>query len=292
MYPALLREARPVFIFEFSMQRSLPRIMGILNVTPDSFSDGGRYCTEKELHRRIEELLEEGADIIDVGGESSRPGAEPVPAEEELRRVLPAVAAIRRVSSDIPVSVDTTKAAVARQAVDAGATIINDITALEGDGKMVEVVRRSGAQVVLMHMQGRPRTMQIAPCYTDVVAEINAYLAARIAWLQERGVEHGRIIVDPGLGFGKTLAHNLSILRHLSAFQRHDCPVLIGHSRKGFLGIVAQAKEPAARDLATAVVSAHCARQGVAMLRVHDVAATRQALQIQAVLDGGAVEEE
>lgn len=265
--------------------------MGILNVTPDSFSDGGRYCTEKELHRRIEELLEEGADIIDVGGESSRPGAEPVPAGEELRRVLPAVAAIRRIS-DIPVSVDTTKAAVARQAVDAGATIVNDITALEGDGEMVEVVRRSGVQVVLMHMQGRPRTMQIAPRYTDVVAEINAYLAARIAWLQEQGVEHGRIIVDPGLGFGKTLAHNLSILRQLGAFQRHGCPVLIGHSRKGFLGTVVQTKEPAARDLATAVVSAHCARQGVAMLRVHDVAATRQALHIQAALDGDAAEGE
>lgn len=257
--------------------------MGILNVTPDSFSDGGRYCSEKQLRKRIEELLTDGADIIDVGGESSRPGAEPVSAEEELRRVLPAIAAIRRVSA-IPVSVDTTKAVVARQAVDAGAGIINDITALEGDGAMVEVVRQSGAQVVLMHMQGQPCTMQIAPRYSDVVAEINTYLAARIAWLEERGVERGRIVVDPGLGFGKTLEHNLSILRNLAAFQCHGCPVLIGHSRKSFLGTILQKEDPKARDLATAVVSAHCARQGVDILRVHDVAATRQALQIQAAL--------
>ena len=263
--------------------KKTPKIMGILNVTPDSFSDGGRYCGEAQLRKRITELLDDGADIIDVGGESTRPGAEPVPLDEEIERVLPAIGVIRRISQ-IPVSVDTTKAEVARLALQAGANIINDISALEADAGMIEVLRASGAQVVLMHMQGQPRTMQIAPHYDDVVAEINGYLAARIAWLEERGVERGRILVDPGLGFGKTLEHNLTILRHLPSLRQHGCPVLIGHSRKSFLGTIVQQQEPYKRDLATAMVSAHCARQGVDILRVHNVRATREALQIQDAL--------
>ncbi len=266
-----------------------PKIMGILNVTPDSFSDGGRYCGEEQLEARIEELLADGADIIDVGGESTRPGAEPVSLAEELERVLPAISAIRRISQ-IPVSVDTTKAEVARLALRAGANIINDISALEVDAGMIEVVRASGAQVVLMHMQGRPRTMQQAPHYEDVVAEVNAYLAGRIAGLEAQGIERKNMVVDPGLGFGKTVEHNLSLLRNLSSLRQHGCPVLIGHSRKSFLGMIVQQQEPQKRDLATAMVSAHCAWQGVDILRVHNVRATREALRVQEALRPDAVQ--
>ena len=257
--------------------------MGILNVTPDSFSDGGRYTTKERVQARIEELLADGADIIDVGGESTRPGSDPVSEDEELGRVLPVIAAIRKISS-VPISVDTTKAAVARQALAAGADIINDISGLEADSAMAEAVRKARAKVVLMHMQGQPRTMQQAPHYEDVVAEVNAYLARRIGRLEEQGIERGSIIVDPGLGFGKTLEHNLSILRNLHSLRQHGCPVLIGHSRKSFLGAIAQVKKPEERDIATALVSAFCAGQGMDILRVHNVAATSQALRICAAL--------
>ncbi len=260
------------------------QIMGILNVTPDSFSDGGRYCSDARLQARIEELLADGADLIDVGGESTRPGSDAVSTEEELKRVLPAITAIRKLSS-ISISVDTTKAEVARQALAAGANIINDISALEGDPAMIEVLSDSQAQVVLMHMQGQPRTMQQAPRYADVVAEVNAYLARRIAWLEGQGLARERMIVDPGLGFGKTLEHNLSILHNLASFRQHGCPVLIGHSRKTFLGAIAQIEKAAERDLATALVSAFCARHHMDILRVHNVAATREALALQAALE-------
>lgn len=264
-------------------KKTQTRIMGILNVTPDSFSDGGRYGSEERLQARIEELLHDGADIIDVGGESTRPGSEAVSEEEELRRVLPAIVAIRKTSS-IAISVDTTKAEVARQALAAGADIINDISGLEADTDMAAAVRKASAQVVIMHMQGRPRTMQEAPHYDDVVAEVNAYLAARIASLEALGIERKDMIVDPGLGFGKTVEHNLSLLRNLSSLRRHGCPVLIGHSRKSFLGAIVQVREPEERDTATALISGFCARQGMDILRVHNVAATRQALQLCAAL--------
>lgn len=264
-------------------KKTQTRIMSILNVTPDSFSDGGRYSSEERLQARIEELLHDGADIIDVGGESTRPGSEAVSEEEELRRVLPAIVAIRKTSS-IAISVDTTKAEVARQALAAGADIINDISGLEADTDMAATVRKASAQVVIMHMQGRPRTMQEAPHYDDVVAEVNAYLAARIASLEALGIERKDMIVDPGLGFGKTVEHNLSLLRNLSSLRRHGCPVLIGHSRKSFLGAIVQVREPEERDTATALISGFCARQGMDILRVHNVAATRQALQLCAAL--------
>ncbi len=271
-------------------EKSQTQIMGILNVTPDSFSDGGRYCSKEQLEARIEELLAEGADIIDVGGESTRPGADAVGEEEELARVLPAIAAIRRRNS-VPISVDTTKAEVARQALAAGADFVNDISGLEADADMAAVVRDARARVVLMHMQGRPRTMQQAPHYEDVVAEVNAYLAGRIANLEAQGIERKNMIVDPGFGFGKTVEHNLSLLRNLSSLRQHGCPVLIGHSRKSFLGAITQVKEPKERDTATAMLSAFCAGQGMDILRVHNVAATRQALQVCAALrqaEGGA----
>lgn len=261
------------------MRTPLTQIMGILNVTPDSFSDGGRYEGKEQLQARIEELLADGADIIDVGGESTRPGSEPVSEEEELARVLPAITAIRRIST-VPISVDTTKAEVARQALAAGADIINDISGLEADADMAAVVHKARARVVIMHMQGQPRTMQQAPHYDDVVAEVNAYLARRIERLEEQGIGRGSIIVDPGLGFGKTVEHNLSLLRNLHSLRQHGCPVLIGHSRKSFLGAITQVKEPGERDVATALISAFCAGQGMDILRVHNVAATRQALRI------------
>ena len=258
------------------------QIMGILNVTPDSFSDGGRWQTEDTLAARIDLLLAEGADLIDIGGESTRPFAQPVGEVEELARVLPAVRAVRS-RSTVPLSVDTTKATVARAALEAGADLINDISALRHDPAMVTVVRDSGCRVVVMHRLGTPGDMQLAPHYEDVVAEINRFLAGRIAWLEEQGVDRSRVIVDPGLGFGKTLAHNLDILRKVESFKQHGCPLLIGHSRKSFLGRLLDL-EVDERDPATAVVSALLTGRGVDILRVHDVRASRQAVLLAEAL--------
>ena len=258
------------------------QIMGIVNVTPDSFSDGGRWQAEDALAARIDQLLAEGADLIDIGGESTRSFAQPVGEAEELARVLPAVRAVRG-RSTVPVSVDTTKATVARAALAEGADLINDISALRHDPKMVSVVRDSGCRVVVMHMLGTPGDMQLAPHYEDVVAEINRFLAGRIAWLEEQGVDRSRVIVDPGLGFGKTLEHNLEILRNVAAFKQHGCPLLIGHSRKSFLGRLL-GLEVGERDPATAVVSALLAGRGVDILRVHDVRASRQAVLLAEAL--------
>ncbi len=254
------------------------RIMGILNVTPDSFSDGGRWTGEATCEARIDQLLADGADIIDVGGESTRPFAEPVSAEEEMDRVIPAIRKIRQRSA-IPISIDTTKATVARAAIDAGANMINDISALRHDAAMIEVACSFDGPVVIMHMQGTPCTMQVNPRYEDVVGEINTFLAGRIEWLEREGIERSRIIVDPGIGFGKTLDHNLTILRNIPSFKQHGCEVLIGHSRKSFLGQLLDIL-PAERDGATALISALCARQGVDFLRVHDVRSTRQAIRL------------
>ena len=258
------------------------QIMGIVNVTPDSFSDGGRWQAEDTLAARIDQLLAEGADLIDIGGESTRPFAQPVGEVEELARVLPAVRAVRS-RSTVPLSVDTTKATVARAALEAGADLINDISALRHDPAMVEVVRDSGCRVVIMHRLGTPGDMQLAPHYEDVVAEINRFLAGRIAWLEEQGVDRSRVIVDPGLGFGKTLAHNLDILRKVESFKQHGCPLLIGHSRKSFLGRLLDL-EVDERDPATAVVSALLTGRGVDILRVHDVRASRQAVLLAEAL--------
>ena len=258
------------------------QIMGIVNVTPDSFSDGGRWQAEDALAARIDQLLAEGADLIDVGGESTRPFAQPVGEAEELARVLPAVRAVRG-RSTVPVSVDTTKATVARAALEEGADLINDVSALRHDPAMVTVVRDSGCRVVVMHRLGTPGDMQLAPHYEDVVAEINRFLAGRIAWLEAQGVDRSRVIVDPGLGFGKTLTHNLDILRKVESFKQHGCPVLIGHSRKSFLGGLLDLAV-AERDPATAVVSALLAGRGVDILRVHDVRASRQAVQLAEAL--------
>lgn len=258
------------------------QIMGILNVTPDSFSDGGRWQSEAALEARIARLLAEGADIIDVGGESTRPFADPVSTEEELGRVIPAIRKIRE-RSTLPISIDTTKAVVAREALATGATMINDISALRHDPEMIEVVRSYTGPVILMHMQGVPGDMQVAPCYSDVVAEINAFFIERIGWMKRYGISRDRIIIDPGIGFGKTLEHNLAILRNIPAFKTHRCPVLIGHSRKFFLGQLLDVPVEE-RDDSTAVVSALCAQQGADILRVHDVRGTHQAVHLVAAL--------
>ncbi len=265
-------------------ETGMPRVMGILNVTPDSFSDGGRFTSDEAVTDQVRQMLAAGVDIIDVGGESTRPFAEPVSEEEELARVIPAIKAIRR-QTDIPVSIDTTKANVARAALAAGATMVNDISALRNDPAMLDVVRSYDGPVIIMHMQGTPGDMQVDPRYDDVVAEICDFFSSRIDWLVREGVARERVIIDPGIGFGKTLEHNLAILRAIAAFKKLRCPVLIGHSRKSFfeklLGLPV-----ADRDCVTAQVSAHCASQGVDILRVHDVGATRNALRLLAALRG------
>ena len=253
-------------------------VMGILNVTPDSFSDGGSFVSEDSIGSQVETMLAAGADIIDVGGESTRPFAEPVSIEDELARVLPAIHLIRD-RSDIPVSIDTTKAEVARKAIDAGADIINDISALRFDPGMVALAGETGVPVIIMHMQGTPSDMQVEPHYDDVIAEIKEFFAERISWAAENGVERQRLIIDPGIGFGKTVEHNLTILKHAGEFAELGCPVLVGHSRKSFIGKLLDT-EVDQRDVATAAVSALCAARGVSILRVHDVAKTVEAGRI------------
>ncbi len=256
----------------------LPKIMGIVNVTPDSFSDGGQFDSAASACSQVEALVVSGADSIDVGGESTRPFAEPVAAEEELKRVIPAIRAIRRTFS-IPLSIDTSKAEVARQALDAGANIINDISALRKDPEMITLVRETSVPVIIMHMQGTPGDMQLKPHYNDVVAEVIDFFQERLSWLAEQGIDRKRITVDPGIGFGKSLSHNLSLLKHLAELKVLGCPILLGHSRKKFISEIT-GLEVEDRDLPTAVVSAMTAESGVDILRVHNVAATRQALQM------------
>lgn len=253
-------------------------VMGILNVTPDSFSDGGRFTDEDSINAQVDSMLVAGADIIDVGGESTRPFAEPVAVSEELARVLPAIRLIRQ-SSEIPISIDTTKSEVARQALAAGADIINDISALRFDPAMITLVRETEVPVIIMHMQGTPTDMQVDPHYDDVVSEIKDFFRERLAWAENNGVSGKRFIVDPGIGFGKTVRHNLTILKRLQEFTDLNCPVLIGHSRKSFIGKLL-GSEVADRDTATAAVSALCVQKGVAILRVHDVEKTVQAVRL------------
>jgi dihydropteroate synthase len=253
-------------------------IMGILNVTPDSFSDGGRFLDPDAIGLQVDAMLQGGADIIDVGGESTRPFASPVPAEDELDRVLPAIRLIRQRSA-LPISIDTTKAEVARKALAEGADIINDISALRFDPAMLDLVKEKEVPVIIMHMQGNPADMQLAPHYDDVISEIKEFFAERLAWAVANGVAKKRFIIDPGIGFGKTVGHNLTILRRAAELQELGCPVLIGHSRKSFIGNVL-GLEVDERDVATAVISALCIDKGVSILRVHDVQMTVQAVRL------------
>ncbi len=253
-------------------------VMGILNCTPDSFSDGGQWRREDDLRRRIDEIAEEGADILDIGGESTRPGAEPVSFEEERARVEPALQqAAERFPG--PISIDTAKAAIARHALSLGAHIVNDVTAGRGDPEMMETVREFGAGAILMHMRGEPRTMQDDPCYGEVVDEIRQFLAARCRAWESAGVGSAHLAVDPGIGFGKRLPHNLDILRASGRFGFERYPVVIGLSRKRFLGEITGrgVEERVAAGLsATALAVWH----GAAVIRTHDVKKTCDAVRV------------
>ncbi len=252
--------------------------MGILNVTPDSFSDGGEFISSEAIARHTAEMQQAGADIIDVGGESSRPFAAPVTLDDELARVIPAITIIRRQSSAIGISVDTTKAEVARQALEAGADIINDISAMRFDPAMLDIARQTACPIIIMHMQGTPGDMQIKPSYNDVIGETLDFFRQRLAWLGENGIDHSRIIIDPGIGFGKTVEHNLTIINNLEHYQVLKCPVLVGHSRKSFINHILA--DESGRDSATATISAICAGKKAAIVRVHDVAKSREAITL------------
>ncbi|MBS0209815.1 MAG: dihydropteroate synthase [Planctomycetes bacterium] len=252
--------------------------MGIVNVTPDSFSDGGRHFDPAAAVAHGLALVQQGADLLDIGGESTRPYSEPVTAAEELRRVLPVVRELCR-AAGVPISIDTSKAEVAAAALDAGAEIVNDVTGLEGDPAMLPLCVARQPGVCAMHMQGTPQTMQNDPRYEDVVAEILAYLCQRRDLLLDAGITRERICLDPGLGFGKTHEHNLELLRSVWRFHALGCPLLVGHSRKGFIAKVIGDKE-ADRTAGTVGATLGLARQGVQIIRVHDVAANRQALQL------------
>lgn len=259
-------------------EAGVPRIWGILNVTPDSFSDGGRWLEPQAAVEHGLRLVQEGADVLDVGGESTRPGAAPVDAAEERRRVVPVLAALVAAGVKVPLSVDTRKAEVARAALDAGATLVNDVSAGTHDAALLPLVAARGAGLVLMHMRGEPGTMQRAPTYDDVTAEVLASLAERRAAACAAGVPAARIWVDPGLGFGKTLEHNLALLRALERFTALG-PVLVGASRKSFLGALT-GRLPSERLLGSLACVARAAQAGVAAVRVHDVAATRELLVV------------
>ncbi len=249
-------------------------LMGIVNVTPDSFSDGGQFLDAGKAIEHGLRLAEEGADILDIGGESTRPGAQPVDAETESARVIPVIEALARHGS-VPVSIDTSKAAVARRAFEAGATMLNDVTALRGDPEMPSLAARSGLPVVLMHMQGTPRTMQEAPHYDDLMSEITAYLRASMVAAVDAGVAEEQLVVDPGLGFGKTLEHNFEVLQRLGELRSLGRPILVGPSRKSMLGKVL-GLPPNQRLLGTAAAVAFAIERGAHIVRVHDVAQMRQ----------------
>jgi dihydropteroate synthase len=244
--------------------------MGIVNVTPDSFSDGGQFAAPGPAIDHALQLVADGAAILDIGGESTRPYSQPVSVTEELQRVIPVIESVAR-RTDVPISIDTSKAEVAAAAVAAGAQIINDVTGLEGDPHMLAVALASGAGICAMHMQGTPQTMQDRPHYHDVVAEILAYLQARLQALLEAGVSRDRICLDPGIGFGKTHAHNLTLLRSIDRFHALGAPLLVGHSRKGFIANILGDKT-IERDSGTLGISFHLALQGVQVIRVHQVA--------------------
>jgi dihydropteroate synthase len=253
-----------------------PKLMGVVNVTPDSFSDGGQYLDPDAAIRHGEELVRGGAVILDVGGESTRPGAVEVDEAEELRRVEPVVQAL---ASEATVSIDTSKVAVAKAAIDAGALIVNDVTALKHEPAMAGLCAERGVGVVLMHMPGNPRTMQEDPRYDDVVDDVKAFLAARVEFAVEAGIAEERIWVDPGIGFGKTLEHNLELLRRLRELRELGQPLVIGTSRKSFIGKVdgSDVEDRIGGSIATSVLAA---AEGADVLRVHDVAEMAQALAV------------
>jgi len=256
--------------------------MGVVNVTPDSFFDGGRYLDAEAAVAHAVQLVEEGADLLDVGAESTRPGADIVNEAEECRRAIPVVAAVARAVT-VPISIDTSKAAVACAALEAGAVLVNDVTALRGDPAMVDVVARTGAGIVLMHMHGTPRTMQQAPHYDDVVGEISEFFEERIRFAVAHGIVRRQIILDPGIGFGKLLVHNLTLLAQLHSFEQFECPLLVGVSQKAFLGQLVD-RPVQERQWATAAAVAMAVDRGAGILRVHDVKIMKDVVQVAAAI--------
>ncbi len=254
-------------------------VMGIVNVTPDSFSDGGMFLTTDDAVRHGARLVDEGADVLDVGGESTRPGAGPVDVDEELRRVIPVIEGLTEMQQTTPISVDTRKHQVARAALEAGARIVNDVTAGR-DGAMLEAVADTGAGVVLMHMLGEPQTMQEDPRYDDVVAEVHEFLRERIESAVFAGIPEERICIDPGIGFGKNVEHNLALLRSVSALRLLGAAVMVGASRKRFIGLLTGTEDPADRLEGSLAVGVLAASLGADLVRVHDVAATVRALRV------------
>jgi dihydropteroate synthase len=260
------------------------KVMGIVNVTPDSFSDGGEFFDHERAIEHGLQLVREGADLLDIGGESTRPGAEAVPLEEELRRVIPVIEGL---AGAAPVSIDTAKAEVARQAIAAGAKMVNDVTALRGDPEMAGVCAEAGVEVVLMHMLGSPRTMQDDPRYNDVVAEVAEFLAVRAGVAEAAGIDRGRLWIDPGIGFGKTVDHNLRLLAATPRFAEMELPVMIGASRKSFIGKIG-GDAPESRRLGGTIAACLAAMNGgAAMVRVHDVAPVVQALRVATATEAG-----
>lgn len=265
---------------------SRPLVMGIVNVTPDSFSDGGRHDDPARAIAHACDLIAAGADIIDLGGESTRPGSNEVSPVEEMRRVMPVLEALVQAGS-VPVSIDTRHAEVARRAIEAGASIINDISGFR-DAAMVALAAECDAGLVVMHMLGEPKTMQIEPLYADVVADVRDYLVHQAALLEAAGVSRNRIVIDPGIGFGKTTAQNLRVLRELAQFASTGYPVLVGVSRKRFIGELTQVPEPSKRVSGSVAMALAARAGGAAIVRVHDVAETVQALRAwEAVAEGG-----
>jgi dihydropteroate synthase len=267
----------------FRLELGRPLVMGVVNVTPDSFSDGGQYLDPAKAIARARRLIEEGADLLDIGGESSRPGAQGVSADEELRRILPVLRDLR--SAPVPVAVDTVKPDVMRAALAEGAAMINDIGALRAPGA-VEAVAASDAGVCLMHMQGEPRTMQQSPSYRDVAAEVRAFLEERAAAAEAAGIARERIVIDPGFGFGKKPAHNLELLRRLGEIASLGYPVLAGLSRKSTLGAIT-GRPPLEREAASVAAALLAVEGGARIVRVHDVAATKDALAVWSAVRAG-----
>jgi dihydropteroate synthase len=261
---------------------SRPLIMGVVNVTPDSFFDGGRYLDAEAAVAHAIRLVEEGAHLLDIGAESTRPGADVVDEVEECRRVIPVVTAVAKALT-VPISIDTSKAAVAQAALEAGAVLVNDVTALQGDPSMVDVVARTGAGIVLMHMPGTPRTMQQDPHYDDVVGEISDFFEERIRFAMAHGIVRRQIILDPGIGFGKLLGHNLMLLAQLRHFMQFECPLLVGVSQKAFLGQLVD-RPVQERQWATAAAVAMAVDRGAGILRVHDVKSMKDVVQVAAAI--------
>jgi dihydropteroate synthase len=259
-----------------------PLVMGVVNVTPDSFSDGGELPDAAAAVARAERLAAAGAAILDVGGESTRPGADPVPADEELRRVVPVVAGIAERVPAAAISVDTTKVAVARAALDAGARVVNDVSAFRFEPELAGLVAGAGADCCLMHMLGEPRTMQRDPRYEDVVSDVKAFLEERLAFAVREGIAEERVWLDPGIGFGKTVAHNLELLRRLDEIVAIGRPVAIGVSRKSFIGRLTGREDPHERVAGTIAANAIAYERGAAIFRVHDVRDAVDALRVAA----------